>query len=95
MSPCIRRNNGYIDKYLGDGIMAIFPSGSKGALRAGMNMLAALKKFNQERWHAHQSIIRIGIGIHTGCQILGIIGDQNRLEGTVISDAVNMPVLRA
>lgn len=89
MSPCIRKNNGYIDKYLGDGIMAIFPDGSTDALRAGIDMLDALQNFNEKRWKSNQTVIRIGIGIHLGFQILGIIGDQQRLEGTVISDAVN------
>jgi len=55
-------------------------------------VLEALQNFNEKRWKSNQTVIRIGIGIHIGFQILGIIGDQQRLEGTVISDAVNTAV---
>ncbi|HRG46390.1 MAG TPA: adenylate/guanylate cyclase domain-containing protein [Leptospiraceae bacterium] len=89
MGPSIRKNNGFIDKYMGDGIMAIFPEGSTDALQSAIEMLDELADFNRTREKNGKLPIRIGIGIHVGYQMFGIIGDAERLEGTVISDAVN------
>ncbi|MBK9500790.1 MAG: adenylate/guanylate cyclase domain-containing protein [Leptospiraceae bacterium] len=89
MGPSIRKNNGFIDKYMGDGIMAIFPEGSTDALQSAIEMLDELAEFNRTREKNGKLPIRIGIGIHVGYQMFGIIGDAERLEGTVISDAVN------
>ncbi|MCX7997322.1 MAG: tetratricopeptide repeat protein [Leptospiraceae bacterium] len=89
MGPTIQKNNGYIDKYLGDGIMAIFPISATDAVQTGVEMLEALNEFNLEQQKKARPAIAIGIGIHTGTQMLGIIGEHERLEGTVISDTVN------
>jgi class 3 adenylate cyclase len=89
MGPIIRDHNGFIDKYIGDAIMALFESPDD-AVRASLAMVDALERFNRH-WHAagHAPVVS-GIGINTGSLMLGTIGEQNRMDGTVISDAVNL-----
>ncbi|TGM12867.1 adenylate/guanylate cyclase domain-containing protein [Leptospira selangorensis] len=90
MGPIIRKHGGFIDKYLGDGIMALFPSLPDQALDAAMEMLRELESLNQSRADRHYEPIQIGIGLHTGTLMLGTIGEEERMDGTVISDAVNL-----
>jgi adenylate cyclase len=89
MGPCIRKYNGFIDKYIGDAIMALFPLEPSDAIDASIEMLEELHKLNLKIKEKGFKPISIGIGIHTGSQMLGIIGEKERLEGTVISDVVN------
>src|SRR5262249_56024872 len=84
----IRNHNGLIDRYIGDAIMALFTNADD-AVRAGLAMLETLAAFNAERRPAGQPPIGIGIGINSGSLMLGTIGEKQRMEGTVISDAVN------
>lgn len=90
MTPIIKRHNGFIDKFIGDAIMAIFPNTTDGAVAAAIEMQKALQIFNAEREADGKDPIRIGIGVHTGEMMLGTVGDENRMDGTVISDAVNL-----
>ena len=89
MGPVIRANNGFIDKYIGDAIMALFESADD-ALRAGLAMLEALDGFNGERHGGRSTPIRIGVGINSGMLMMGTIGEKDRMDGTVIFDAVNL-----
>ena len=89
MGPVIRTHNGFIDKYIGDAIMALFEDADD-ALRAGLAMHEALEGFNAERCASGLEPIAIGIGLNTGSLMLGTIGEKNRMDGTVISDAVNL-----
>ena len=89
MGPVIRDHNGFIDKYIGDAIMALFDSADD-AVRAGLAMLAALEAFNTERRGKGRAPINIGVGINTGTLMMGTIGEKHRMDGTVISDAVNL-----
>jgi len=89
MGPIIRRNNGFINQYLGDAIMAIFPESADDAMCAAVEMQLALNVFNEERKAKNQTPIQIGIGMHTGSLIMGITGDELRLDATTISDTVN------
>jgi adenylate cyclase len=89
MGPVIRKHNGFIDKYIGDAIMALFPQKPSDAIDASIEMLEELHKLNVKRKTKGFAPISIGIGIHTGSQMLGIIGEKERMEGTVISDVVN------
>ncbi|MEK0181891.1 MAG: response regulator [Oscillatoriales cyanobacterium] len=90
MEPLIVENRGFIDKYIGDAIMALFSEGADDAVRAGIAMLHALVEYNQERASAGYIPIKIGVGINTGSLMLGIVGGPSRMDGTVISDAVNL-----
>ena len=94
MEPEIVANHGFIDKYIGDALMALFSGSARGsaddAVRAGINMLEALKEYNQHRGNSGYAPIKIGIGINTGSLMLGTVGGKNRMDSTVISDAVNL-----
>ena len=90
MGPAIRNNHGFIDKYIGDAIMALFPQTADDAVKAGIAMLQTLHEYNTQLDQAGRAAIQMGIGIHTGSMMLGTIGEQNRMETTVISDAVNL-----
>lgn len=89
MGPIIREHDGFIMQYLGDAIMAIFTGSSEEALRAAIDMQVALRDFNAKSVERGIPSIRIGIGLHTGPLIMGITGDEHRLDATTISDAVN------
>ncbi|HVK37171.1 MAG TPA: adenylate/guanylate cyclase domain-containing protein [Candidatus Kapabacteria bacterium] len=86
IGPLIRQHGGFIDKYVGDAIMAVFPTSPGSAVDAGLAMLETLRHYNAT---AAQPV-RIGIGIHTGQAMLGTIGERERMDGTVIADAVNL-----
>lgn len=89
MGPVIRTHGGFIDKYIGDAIMALFETADD-ALRASLDMLETLDRFNADRSASGQLPIAIGIGLNSGSLMLGTIGEQHRMDGTVISDAVNL-----
>ena len=89
MGPAIRKHHGFINQYLGDAIMAIFPGTAADALSAAVEMQKQVEEFNHIRIGQGQSAIKIGIGMHTGPLIMGITGDADRLDATTISDAVN------
>ncbi len=89
MGPIIREHNGFVDKYIGDAIMALFTR-TDDALKASVVMLKMLDIFNKTQPNKGLTPIRIGIGLNTGKLMLGIVGEKNRLQCTVISDAVNL-----
>ena len=89
MGPIIKRNNGFVNQYLGDSIMAIFPGNAADALNAAVGMRLALEELNEERRSKNQPPIYIGLGMHTGPLIMGIIGDDHRMDAATISDTVN------
>ncbi len=87
MEPIIRQYDGFIDKYIGDAIMALFCQVDD-AVQAGIGMLKALTDYNTTRGCPERPPIKIGI--NTGLLRLGTVGAQNRMDSTVISDAVNL-----
>ncbi len=90
MEPLIVENRGFIDKYIGDAIMALFSGGADDAVKAGIAMLHLLAEYNRHRLKSGYIPIMIGIGINTGSLMLGTVGGHNRMDSTVISDAVNL-----
>ncbi|MCP2727700.1 ATP-binding protein [Limnofasciculus baicalensis] len=90
VSPLIRQHNGFIDKYIGDGIMALFPDSANDGVESAIAMEHAMVRYNQARQQQGDVPIAIGIGLHTGNLMLGTIGESERMETTVISDAVNL-----
>jgi PAS domain S-box-containing protein len=88
--PCITANNGFIDKYIGDGIMALFDGIADDAVKAGIAILENLAEYNLTREERGYAPIEIGIGINTGSLMLGTVGGENRMDGTAIGDAVNL-----
>jgi adenylate cyclase len=87
--------DGTIDKFVGDAILAVFgspepdPDQCEKAVQAAIAMQAAMREANTRRTAAHQVICEIGIGVHCGEVIHGFVGSQERMEFTVIGDAVN------
>jgi two-component system sensor histidine kinase ChiS len=90
ISPAIRENNGFIDKYIGDAVMALFPRSPSDGVRAAIDMQKELNIYNEEREKNGLFRIAIGIGLHAGTLMLGTIGERERMESTVIADAVNL-----
>ncbi|MBE9040420.1 HAMP domain-containing protein [Oscillatoriales cyanobacterium LEGE 11467] len=98
MEGAIAEHHGFIDKYIGDAIMALFDDedekreyqSARNAIEAGLSMLEKLVEYNKERQLLELQPIYIGIGIHLGDLRLGTVGGQNRMDTTVISPAVNL-----
>jgi len=90
IAPVIEQYNGFIDKFIGDAIMAIFPGCPSDAVQAGIEMQERLAQFNSQRIEQHKEPIKTGIGIHSSTIMAGIIGSKDRMEGTVIGDGVNL-----
>ncbi len=89
ISPIIRQHHGFIDKFMGDAIMALFPNIPDDALNAAIDMQREVRAFNLLRQQQGCPPIQVGIGLHIGSVMLGIIGEEQRKQGTVISDSVN------
>lgn len=89
VGPLIRRHGGFIDKYIGDAVMALFEDPASG-LTAAVDMLTEVERYNEKRKSSGYPPLQIGIGLHCGPLILGMVGEKERLQGTVIADAVNL-----
>ncbi|MCB1139765.1 MAG: GAF domain-containing protein, partial [Leptospiraceae bacterium] len=89
IGPLVRESGGFIDKYIGDAVMALFEKPDQ-AIRAARAMMLELDAYNSGRIKGGYEPIRIGVGVHTGVLRLGIIGEEGRIEGTVIGDTVNL-----
>jgi adenylate cyclase len=89
-------HGGMVNKYLGDGFMAIFGAGdsksnhAQDAVTAGREILLAVEALNRDLVARSREPLRIGIGIHSGPAIVGSIGSPQRLEFTAIGNAVNI-----
>ncbi len=90
VSPEVRNHYGIIVKFLGDGMMAVFPEGADDAVKAGIAKQKRVQEFNQERLAKGDSPVQVGIGIHVGHMMLGMVGDNNRIQGDAFSDNVNL-----
>ena len=88
--PSIRKYDGYVDKYIGDAIMALFTKKSSDAVNSAIDMLSKLEILNKKRVKDNLPNISIGIGINSGSVMLGTLGVADRMEGSVISDTVNL-----
>ncbi len=96
MVPVIQAHGGCIDKFLGDGILATFGAAAPSethaadALRALEAVVAAADEWNRERRDSGLQTLRIGAAVATGRVVFGAVGDDTRLEYTVIGDPVNL-----
>ncbi len=96
MVDIIFANNGILDKYIGDMIMAVFGSVKAGAndaddaVATANKMMCSLRELNSRRQLKGHEPISIGVGISTGNAVVGSIGSPKRLEYTVIGDRVNL-----
>ena len=87
LSPKIKENQGFIDRYIGDSIMAIFPENADHAVRAAVSMQKEMELMNLET--SDQVPLELGIGIHKGEVTLGTIGEEKHYEATVLAQVVN------
>jgi adenylate cyclase len=96
MSEIIFAHGGTLDKYIGDGLMAIFgaptatPEDAKNALKTATAMQRRLATLNKELESEGISRVHVGIGLHTGVATIGYIGSEQRSEYTAIGDTVNL-----
>jgi adenylate cyclase len=96
MAEVVLDHGGTIDKFAGDGVMAIFgapepmPDHAERAMRCALAMQARQQELNWETWTEQLPQLGIGIGVNTGTVIAGTIGGAGRLEYTVLGDAVNL-----
>ena len=95
MEPSIHEFGGFVDKFIGDAIMALFDLGSRqkaahSAINASIGMQKALKIYNRHRSNYISTPIRTGIGIHSGNVMIGTVGSAERMDSTAIGDAVNV-----
>ena len=88
LGPHVRAQSGFVDKYIGDAIMALFPRDPRDAVRAAIAMQSELRRGNEA--DPTRAPVAIGVGIHLGRVMMGTIGEEERFEATVISDAVNL-----
>ncbi len=89
MEVPIAKHHGVIDKFMGDGIMALFERADD-AVAAAVACLGALDAFNAERETRGEQRLAVGIGLHTGPLMVGTVGGDERLSCTVIGDSVNL-----
>jgi len=90
VSPVVRNNYGFIVKYLGDGIMAIFPGSADSAVQAGIDKVNQVNSYNVERAQQSRQPIGVGIGVNTGHMMVGMVGEEGRMQGDAFSDDVNL-----
>ncbi|MFC5468647.1 HAMP domain-containing protein [Cohnella suwonensis] len=91
--PLVRKEDGLISKYLGAGFMALFPGYAEEALRAAVAIRQELTEYNAGRRRAGYVPVDVGIAIHRGPLMMGIIGEERRWEGNVISDDVHLTTM--
>ncbi len=89
-SPFVRKEEGLISKYLGAGFMALFPAHSDDALRAAVAIRRDLAAYNEQLRQSGYKAVDLGMALHKGPLMLGIVGEEQRMEGNIISDDVNM-----
>ena len=97
MNKPIHENQGFIDKFIGDAIMALFDMPEEKdkeeatcAVRAAIGMQESLREYNQHRTNSGYIPIEAGIGINSGQVIIGTVGSQDRMDSTVLGDVVNL-----
>ena len=81
---------GFIDIFIGDALMALFPNSPQDALRSAVDMRRDLRAFNERRKGLGMQPVRCGYGLHHGGVTLGTIGTYERMQTTAIGDTVNL-----
>lgn len=92
IAPIIRKNNGIIEKYLGDGIIAIFPESAESALVCSIEMQEQMIQLRKEFVEKELPKIKIGIGVHYGNVTIGTGGNRERISEVLISKDIDITV---
>jgi class 3 adenylate cyclase len=90
VAPIIRQYGGFIEKVMGDGIVAIFDSPCDGALACAIDMQSAMVGLRESFAARSLPVFEIGIGVHYGQVVLGIVGSDKRMSEVVVSPAVDI-----
>ncbi|WP_008308204.1 cache domain-containing protein [Leptolyngbya sp. PCC 6406] len=90
ISPEIRGHRGIVVKFIGDSIMAVFPEAVEDGIAAALAQFDQVRAYNTEGIGPGHIPVKIGIGLHTGPMMLGIIGEPTRMQGDALSDTVNL-----
>jgi class 3 adenylate cyclase len=96
MVDIVFKNNGLLDKFVGDQLIAVFGlvdasgNAADNAIRTAIEMQEATEEMMKKRLRSNQELFEVGIGINTGNAIIGNIGSSNRMDYTVIGDCVNV-----
>jgi adenylate cyclase len=96
LSEAVFSHHGSIDKFMGDGLMAVFgpplPSSrdATNAALCALDILQAIDRWNERRQRSGDAAIRVAVGIHHGDVVQGDVGSDKQLELTVVGDAVNI-----
>jgi len=88
-APVIRAHNGFINQYIGDGIMALFPRSVDDGVKAVQALYRTLQEFNRKQQELGRPALRVGYGLNTGKAMLGTIGEEERMGANVIGDVIN------
>ena len=89
VGPVVRAHDGFVNKYIGDAVMALFDKASDG-LNAAIALIRQIDAFNERRRLERKFPIQIGVAVNSGDLMLGAVGEAERLEGSVLADAVNL-----
>ncbi|MEI7025490.1 HAMP domain-containing protein [Paenibacillus sp. y28] len=89
-SPVVHKHDGMINKYLGAGFLALYPHFSEKAIYTAVEMRRMLEVYNTHRANSRYAPIDVGLAIHKGALMLGVIGEEQRMEGSVISEHVGL-----
>ncbi len=90
VQPSVQAHGGFVNAYLGDGVMALFADGAEKAVRAGLGILSALGDLNEELVAEGAAPLKVGIGLNTGPLMIGTLGSDERMVRGVVGDAVNV-----
>ncbi len=88
--PIVRKHHGFTEKFTGDGFMALFPGNARQALEAAIELIRKFDTINQEQKLLGREALELGIGLHHGPMLLGIIGELSNLASSIISEAVGL-----
>jgi class 3 adenylate cyclase len=96
LSTSVFTHNGMIEKFLGDGLMAVFgvampsPTDATNAVRCAMDMQQSVDQWNERCGRSGDEAIRVAVGIHYGDVVQGDVGSDEHMELTVVGDTVNI-----
>jgi adenylate cyclase len=90
IGPVIVKYHGFIEKYNDGTLIALFPHEADNAINSALSIIDKFKSINDRRSKQGQIQINAGMGIHSGSLVLGVIGEHDRIEGTIISDNVGL-----
>lgn len=89
VGPVVREHGGFVNKYIGDAVMALFEKSGNG-IDAAIAMVRQMNVLNERRRQQRKFSVQIGVAVNSGDLMLGMIGEAQRLEGAVLADAVNL-----